>query len=219
MSIEIGIGTAIGSGRNAIAPIATALTYVGKTNPVAGFTTSQTITVPAGVQDDDILFMIWTAGTHTQATPAGWSLVDSVEDDRKIYVWKRVASSEPADYTITSAFQWSAGGMVAYRGTISAYTTGTPASQSNGSSTSIVFPSVTTVKNAQLLCFAVTELNTTMTPDAAMTERWDVGVGSNHQTYFMDELITSAGSTGTRTATVITPYESHTITVAVAEDV
>jgi hypothetical protein len=96
-----------------------------ETNSVSA--TSITLDVPAGVQDDDLLVIVV---THSESednvftTPAGWTLlVDELQVGGTppsipgTSIYYRVASSEPANYTVTGTFSSGIlGALLAYRG-------------------------------------------------------------------------------------------------------
>lgn len=175
------------------------------------------VPVPAGVVDGDVLVLAVTArGSNTTAavtTPAGWTLRGSQHSgngatDISVYVFMRVAASEPANYTVT------VGSTTRIIGIMSAYTgvdNSTPfdvASVATGgasSSTNVVAASLTTARAGEMLVGAFgVESNSTFTPDAAMTEREDLSVGTLHATELADQLLGAAGATGTRTAVAST---------------
>ncbi|MCP4408275.1 MAG: hypothetical protein GY807_11045 [Gammaproteobacteria bacterium] len=90
-------------------------------------TTGQVVSVPAGVQDDDFLIMLSHRANDSGDfnTPSGWTrhtAIDGPESagrDRTTGIFTRVASSEPANYTLTHSDgggeRW-ASAIVAYRG-------------------------------------------------------------------------------------------------------
>ncbi|HVD62815.1 MAG TPA: Ig-like domain-containing protein, partial [Lapillicoccus sp.] len=114
--------------------------------------------------------------------------------------------SEPASYTFTlSNAQSAAGGILAYTGVDPANPIDASGGQANVASTSITAPSITTTGTNRLLVglFATAAL-TTETAPAGMTERYDQQVPSTN-TYKVttaadDQLLASAGATGTRVA-------------------
>lgn len=201
--------------------VANALTLVSKTTPAAGFDGGTTVNVPAGVSNGDILIMTWGASGNPAPTLSGWTLIDSlVGTNVEIYAWYRIASSEPASYTISHGFAWCSGCMIAYRsGTGRSITPGTPAHQYNmpGASKIINFPSVTALENAKLICVGITYGNAGgVTPHTGMTEEWELDGSSTLTHYMMDQTV-SSGSTGTKTATTVTARESAVISLTICE--
>ncbi len=82
--------------------------------------TTFVLNVPTGVVDGDLLLMcIWGDGTLTITDPAGWNTVTgnpvSPTNGRGKVFW-RIASSEPASYTITFGSEKWVGMMMAYSG-------------------------------------------------------------------------------------------------------
>jgi len=96
----------------------------------AGGGTTIVMTVPAGVVDGDVLLMGLTVrgGTGTTITdPSGWTLIGSQENSTTVLAEKlywRIASSEPASYTITITSNKASGVIIALSGADS----GTPGS-------------------------------------------------------------------------------------------
>lgn len=84
-----------------------AIAYVNATGTelnVSG--TTFTVNVPSGVSDGDALLLAVTvdSSTTTVSTPAGWTLVAETgaqASGTRTYLYKRIAASEPASYTIT----------------------------------------------------------------------------------------------------------------------
>jgi hypothetical protein len=117
----------------AVAPPAN-ITYVGST-----VTTTAQMTVPAGVQNGDLLLASYSYWINSSVTaPAGWQLLDSAASSTAAQaVWYRFASND----TPGSAYTWTFGGSKAYEaGTMLAYRGVDPSVQdgfctSQGSST------------------------------------------------------------------------------------
>ncbi|MCP3933955.1 MAG: DUF5011 domain-containing protein, partial [Actinomycetia bacterium] len=174
--------------------------------------------VPAGVVAGDLLIAqvgYNAVAGSTITPPAGWNTIDVLSHTTKgmmqgLY-WREATGSEPAQYSFTL----SSGKSDTAAGTIAAYSDVNLTSpidafggQENGTSTSVVAPSITTTQAGTTLVgfFAVRD-DGSITPPAGMTERWDVnsnaGVGAVGETTAegADELLGAAGPTGTRTAT------------------
>lgn len=114
----------------------TAFAYVGtaadESHNASG--SSLTLPVPTGTLDGDLMFLYFMVDTTSApATSAGWTSLATIGLDggptRQARVWYRVASSEPADYTITFGALSSAclGAITTYRGV----TLGTPATRTS----------------------------------------------------------------------------------------
>ena len=88
-----------------------AITYVGiETHHDDSCASSESVNVPSGVQDDDLLILyIQSYNVTTQAftEPAAFTDIDEFTEttstDKELYVGYRVASSEPASYSVSFA--------------------------------------------------------------------------------------------------------------------
>jgi hypothetical protein len=94
--------------------------FVNRTLGGYNNTSSWLISVPASVANDDILLWRLTIDrtSVTCTTPSGWDLVDGPRDQSgaaRSYLFKRIASSEPANYTATlSGAAHGSAVMIAY---------------------------------------------------------------------------------------------------------
>ena len=191
------------------------------TTPVGGNTATISVGKPAGVVDGDMMLMgIYANLNVNPSPPAGWTLVDQETNGTfNISVYKKIASGEGANYTVTQASTESyAAGIVAFYST-------TPltlfidasADLANASSTDRTAPGVTTTKaSAGLACFLNLASNFSSTPPGDMAEQWDALTGSN-RCYGMTRILSSAGATGDKVATGASASTSRAVTVAVAE--
>jgi hypothetical protein len=94
------------------------------TSPVA----NNTVPVPAGVQNDDFLLLFGAnTGSWPYFTPDGWNLLDQAHDDagpngdQTGAVFWRIASSEPASYTLVGNTAPSGGSASATVASMLAY--------------------------------------------------------------------------------------------------
>jgi acid phosphatase type 7 len=177
-------------------------------NPTA---TTLTIPAPAGVQAGDVMLAgISVRGQPAITPPPGWVLVrqDVNGTTQKQAVYYKVATGfEPGSYTWTfAASRAASGGILDYTGV----STANPIDASGGlvnatSSTSVTAPSITTtVAGDELIGFFCITGNNSFTPPPGTTERFDVA--SNAVSPYLtsegaDELRSSVGATGSRTAT------------------
>jgi acid phosphatase type 7 len=173
--------------------------------------TSLTIPAPAGVQAGDVMVAgISVRGQPAITPPSGWVLVrqDVNGTTQKQAVYYKVATgSEPGSYTWTFAASRAAtGGILDYTGVNTANPIDASGGQVNStSSRSVTAPSITTtVAGDQLVGFFCITGNNTFTPPAGEAERFDVA--SNAVSPYIssegaDELDSTAGPTGSRTAT------------------
>lgn len=173
-----------------------------------------------GIEDGDIVLLATHMVDNVVPTmPAGFTLIDdSVQMGTSdgIRVYYKIASGEPGSYSIS----WTGGNtsnniLLAVRSdTGRPLDIGAAASQTNSSSTNRDWPAITAPGGAYLLaCFASLISNIASSPDSQMTEQSDTG---GPRAYLMTQLVTSSGSSGTRTATG-TASISKTATIDVEE--
>ncbi|MBA2641349.1 MAG: hypothetical protein H0U82_00295 [Actinobacteria bacterium] len=143
------------------------------------------MTKPTGVVNDDVMAMIFTiddsAGVVT--TPSGWTYVDDISNGSglfRTYIFRKVAASEPADYSVSyTVATTGAGSILAYSGVstttpIDVYAESTPAASAAPAS-----PSITPTGNDCMIVALFGNSNAdggdTGTPDTspAATERLD----------------------------------------------
>ena len=170
--------------------------------------TSLVITKPTGTVDGDVMIAGIVGNITTElVAPAGWTQVrlDSASTFR-YGVYRRVASSEGANYTWTLTASGTgsiAGGIQAYSGVDNTTPVDIDGGQTNASSTSIVAPSVTTtVADTRLVgFFQHVDPAGAVTPDAGQTERFEVSPDAFTTAEGGDEAVVAIGATGSRTAT------------------
>lgn len=201
---------------------ASALTFrAASTVNQSSFTNSSTIAVPTGVLDGDQMILGVTCASAVTPTVSGWTSVTSETTGTKpFFVFRRTASSEPANYTISlSGSAWHTAGIVAfYSGTGQPIIVEASAIQNNTvASTSHGFPAITASENATLLCMIGIGGAITSTPPAGMAERYDqTGIG---QSTYCATVTVTAGNTGSRTATSGSSQTSKTASIAIVEDI
>jgi hypothetical protein len=166
-------------------------------------------------------------GAITLTPPSGWSLVRSDASSagsQAQFIYRRVAgSSEPANYT------WTANLTVAFAGGITDFYNvkmSAPVDTSNGqynatASTGDTAQSVTTTHTRDgLLCFMgsfIGEGTANWTLPSGMNKRWVAeGSGANADAAFANQLLSTSGATGTRTATFQTAATSVGALIALA---
>ncbi|MBL4817642.1 MAG: SBBP repeat-containing protein, partial [Deltaproteobacteria bacterium] len=123
------------------------------------------INVPAGIADNDVMLMAvaFNDDAVSATTPTGWTLViDQAQtagkknNSGRLVVFSRVASSEPASYTVTlSNTAKVVGSIVSYQNVNPTNPLdGTPASAATANSTNHDAPSITTsLSNSMLITF------------------------------------------------------------------
>jgi hypothetical protein len=204
-ALDLVDGLAVGTSAVSAAYVGTAQVYGGApTAPsfVAGSTsgassTSHTIPVPTGVANGDRMFVAVNAVDANVTQPVGWTLLDETAGAPPLSIWQRTASSEPANYSWTTAAATRAV-CVAYRGTSGVDTHGF----ASGSSTTPTGASVTTtVDVCRLIAFIRTGANVTWTPPADMDLRVQSPTTGAYPNGAWDEDLLIAGPTGTRAFT------------------
>jgi hypothetical protein len=192
-----------------------------------GNSASVTIPVPSGVQAGHVMIAAihigWCNSGPTVTAPNGWILINhtsntgpgcgSSNTTKQLHTFYKVATStEPSNYTFTgnSSNQAYVGGIVAYSGV----NTSNPvnASSNHGMQelcANIVANSVTTTAActrlvAVFFC-SVNSSATNIVPQNSLTERVDVSTTGNNpwgneNMEISDELMTSMGATGNKTA-------------------
>lgn len=200
------------------------LVFFGFGTPVGGTTSTITPAPPAGVPTGAMMLMQVSSNLALIPTvEPGWDLVDSETGGTcNILIYSRIrAAGDAATYTVTRN-----GSSMNYCAGIMAWTSdaGRPlyidahANQSNTSSTTRTFPSVTTTKTSTgLSCFANLGSNGSSIPVSLMDEQWDVLVALGNRIYLMTTVLNGAGPTGILSASGVIPSTSRCVTVAVAE--
>ena len=204
-----------------------ALSYVGVSLSDNALGPTKDVNVPAGIADGDMMLLaVVQAAAATVTLPAGWTEVQNQDSGSTdgIVVAKRVASSEPASYTVSySTTLNTAAAIIAFRSsggkTIVVDTSAKFDSTVSGASHNA--PSVTTSDvNAMLVCctaWSGTE-PAGLTADASMTERTE-SVSAGCMLHIMSGNQASAGATGTKTVTGVNSRTAKLISVALIEDV
>lgn len=173
------------------------------------------IPVPADVVAGDFLIaQIAFSANGTITPPAGWNTIDVLNHSTKPIMqglyWREATSEEPASY----GFGLSSDQYDTVSGAIAAYTNidltdpiNAFGGQENGTSTSIVAPSInTTVDNTTLIGLFSVRDDGAVTPPSDLAEQWRHfsagGVSSIGETVLLgaDTAFAYAGGTGTRTA-------------------
>ncbi len=189
------------------------ITYQGSITytSASGNVTSFSLTKPAATRVTDVLVaQITIKGTGIAITPpAGWTQVFATSNGLTQYIYYKVATdSEPASYTWTiSPARVVAAGLALYRGVTSntaAIINASGAQTQGGVNGSITAPSITaTVANTMLLAFFAGASNTTITANSPLTGQYSLNNGGTNVADGAGyQLLTAAGATGTRTATV-----------------
>lgn len=167
-----------------------------------------TINVPAGTTNGDVMVMNLNSSWPNQTTIAvtGWTAILNYTvnsgNNEYSHVYWRVASSEPASYTINPGNGNLLGSILTYRGVDNSNPIDVTAAAGTevNSGTTVTAPTVTTVHaNSMLVCFFVNRDINTFSQPTGMTERVDSS-GPVNLTFSQsadEKLIASPGATGT----------------------
>ena len=176
--------------------------------------TTLVINRPAGVQAGDVLVAsIDVLGQPAITAPTGWTLIGSAADQAgntmtKATYWRKAVAQEPTSYTWTFSSKSAAAGVVqAYSGvdpTNPIDRTDTQVMSTAGMS--ITAPTIDVQSSgAMLLGFFGIAASASITPPSGMTERGESTGSLANKTKIesegSDKLLTSAGATGSYTAT------------------
>jgi hypothetical protein len=175
------------------------------------------INVPAGTVDGDqlVLSVAPVFNLHGVTTPSGWTLetAESLNNNHGVTTFIRTAASEPASYTLTFGTTADAAAiMCSYSNPDSGAPFDNGAVSGDGSSdTSHVQASVTTAHDNEILVLSVIYANNgTFTPPSGFTQRELVVTNGNNRTLVVCDMVQStAGASGTQTATLGTGARSE----------
>ncbi len=186
--------------------------------------------MPSGFVADDILILLVETANQAVTTPDGWTALDlnpinATSTTLRIY-WLRATGSEAAP-TITGAADHTIGQILAFSGCV---TSGNPFDSDRQStvltsaSTSVTFPSTTTVANALVLLILSTSSDTLSQNVSAysnatlgsITEHSDssTNLGNGGGISCASATLSAAGATGTTTATLSATGAQARVTVA-----
>ena len=199
-------------------PAPTPTTFKSVATTVGYLASGATLEVPVPtevVEGDFLIAQIGYSATGAITPPAGWTVIDVATHPTQSIMqglyWRAATAGEPSHYGFELSSNQSdtvAGAIAAYSGIDLTDPIEAFGSQSNGTSPDVVAPSITTsTADTTVISFFAVRDDGTITPPAGMTEQWDVnsaaGVGVVAETLLAaaDEVVTSTGDTGTRTAT------------------
>jgi len=179
---------------------------------------STTITVPVPVhKDGDVLLLVVVSGGDTTTaeavtTPSGWTHINSGQTDLpstastpSVWIYRRTASSEPANYIVTGDTTCTkVGSIISVRDV--ATTEDVISSINTGTDSSPIAPSITAGGNAVAIWICACDDNDldddsqTNSPSGTNTRvsKDEIGTGNGAGLVVATELV-NAGSTGTRT--------------------
>lgn len=191
------------------------------TTASSGAGSTITLTKPSNIANGDLLVaaLYWRNASGTPTPPSGWSLLGVLNTTFETFgLYAKpipTASGEPADYawSINTGTQRIAGVMCRVLGAnLSAVQDSYGSLAAYTGTTSVVLPAVTTVAADTLLVgYAINNANTTGTPSAFTgpgsmttvgTVSADNGTSATSSIWVGSQVLSAAGATGTRTATM-----------------
>lgn len=191
-------------------------------NPVFAATNSVLVNVPASTANNDLLIAeIWQEAAGAAApTCAGWTQRFSIAGgSTALYLFTRIASSEPANYTFTSSNATAISGWI-HRVT-GAVTAGNPfnaigSGDTASGTTSITASAITTtVANTLLMCF-VGKFDGSLAVSSYQSGWTGVSFTGNSTMVCSYIAQAAAGSTGTATTTFVSNDEFTGVIAAIA---
>lgn len=187
-----------------------AISYIASATNNTGSSTSITVSVPTGTQDGDVMIAAYGNGQDDGTTPAisGWTSIGYVEDatisNNTLALFYRVASSEPASYTMTydsSTSNLTSGIISTFRGVDT--TTPLDVTYVEGSHylkeqnvTEANPPSITTTTNGAFVIYVVHckgAVVTAITPASGYTEAAEI-IGNNRYMQMAYKEVPTAGA-------------------------
>lgn len=182
---------------------------------------TRTINKPAGVINKDL--MILSIAFTTDATPtlpSGWTLIqESITGSNTLRTYYKVASGEPADYTITwTGTQTISLTIAAFRAFNAWLATLIASNKStNTATTTVAYPALTpTVINQLLVLMVAPSANNTFTPVQPNSKRIGVQNGITSLSTATEHLLSTASTTG-RTTIINTSANTKVVSAIFGE--
>jgi hypothetical protein len=183
-----------------------AISFVAASNAASngGGTTSLSITKPAGVASGDVMLATVAAmGTGALTAPSGWAAVQDTTLSttmRQITYYRVAGGSEPTSYSWElGSKRQASGGISDYRGVNATAPIDASASTTGASGNATISSVTTSAANDMVMGAVGVATATSVTPDASMTERYDVASPST-TTEAADFTQATAGATAAKTA-------------------
>ena len=201
------------------------ITRIGVSTAITNSGAGLTVNRPSGTASGHVMIALVASYSSLamSSAPSGWTLLENqAASNSEIWVYYRVAGgSEPASYTWTlNGSDDIAGYIVTYGGVDTSTPIDVSTARANATASSnVVGNGVTTLTdNAMLLFMAGINDDATAgcagTAPSGMTEVADVATSSWSWAYLAEQLLGTAGSTGTRTGTLNQSHPSAVATVA-----
>lgn len=188
-----------------------ATTYATRTNT--------TLTAPAGIQNGDLLVIIFDIGGASPPTPtppSGFSTLPSFSSplsmtvggfNVKMYAWYKFASSESGNYTVTHSSASSQGYIVALSGANSTTPFSPNPTTNTGTGSTTTATGLTTPYDNSLVMFVSSDWGdnaNNLTGPSGSTPTFTKRMGATTQSgilYVADGVLGTAGATGDKTIT------------------
>jgi hypothetical protein len=170
-----------------------------------GGATTLVINKPTGVASGHVMIATITAtGTGALTPPAGWTVARDTTQGattRQITYYRVAGGSEGASYSWgLGTTRQASGGIIDYSGVNNTAPIDATSTASGASGNAVAGSVTTSVANDQVIVGSGFNINTTVTPPASATERYDVPSPST-TTEGADFAQAAAGATGAKTAT------------------
>lgn len=191
-----------------------------------------TLTVPSGTQNGDLMLAA-ISSSNTPTTPSGWTLIYSAvtvnagggTGTSGLWIYSRIASSEPASYLVTIAGGEAGTVLVhTYRPTTSWAANPTPdiaGADDNASNFAYVCPTVSATNAGKAVAFATCTsgvYGSATSVDNSFTLRFPGNSEVANVSLFSAEKDVSAGAVGATTFTISgTSRVSHGVQIVLAE--
>ena len=189
-----------------------ATTYATRTNT--------TLTAPAGIQNGDLLVIIFDIGASgtppTPTPPSGFSMIPSFSSPLsitaggftvKMYAWYKFASSESGNYTVTHSSASSQGYIVALSGADPTTPFSPNPTTNTGTGSTTTATGFTTSYDNSLIMFVSSDWGDTannLTGPSGSTPTFTKRMGATTQSgilYVADGVLGTTGATGNKTIT------------------
>ena len=166
--------------------------------------TNPVVPLPATHDTGDLLVIV-ASGNSNYTSPAGWSVGVNNTTNARMCLWYKIDNGGESDVSLTGGGAAATAVMLSYRqvNATPLDVNGVVATASSGSATTT---SLTTLTNNSLIisAFNIRSNGVTFTGTPASTNvRFNSGAISTRPLLVVDEILTTAGASTTRTATLV----------------
>jgi len=183
-------------------------------NPGYSLRTNTTLVAPAGIENDNILLLFFVIAAQTSAPtptpPSGFTVLTGFPNDISdglgfnvdYYAWRKIASGESGDYTITHTSATTDAFMYVLAGADTTTPINPNPTLNEGTTgTTTTALGLTTAIDNSLVIFAThnwDEYNDTASPPTGTTPTFTERLNSTGILYLADGLLATAGATGNK---------------------